>query len=84
MEAVEKLILDRKLKPVYDEKTGQNYVEYESAEGRHRIWIEDETSIKARAELARKYRLAGVATWQRGFQKPEIWQVLHDTLEARP
>ena len=84
MEAVEKLIRDRKLQPVYDAKTGQNYVEYETAEGRHRIWIEDETSIKARAELARKLKLAGVATWQRGFQKPGIWQVLHDTLEARP
>jgi spore germination protein YaaH len=84
MEAVEKLIRDRKLKPVFDERTGQNYVEYETSEGRHRIWIEDETSIKARAELARKYGLAGVATWQRGFQKPEIWQVLHDALEARP
>lgn len=84
MEAIEKLIRDRGLKPTYDNSTGQNYVEYETEEGRHRIWIEDETSIKARAELARKYKLAGVATWQRGFQKPEIWQVLHDTLEARP
>ena len=84
MEAVEKLIRERNLKPVYDESTGQNYVEYETEEGRHRIWIEDEASIKARAELARKYGLAGVATWQRGFQKPGIWQVLHDALEARP
>mgnify|MGYP001232464059 CR=1 FL=1 len=84
MEAVEKLIRDRNLRPVYDERTGQNYVEYETEEGRHRIWIEDETSIRARAELARKYRLAGVATWQRGFQKPGIWQALHDALEARP
>nr|WP_213483186.1 glycosyl hydrolase family 18 protein [Thermobacillus xylanilyticus] len=84
MEAIEKLIRERGLKRTYDDSTGQNYVEYETEEGRHRIWIEDETSIKARAELARKYKLAGVATWQRGFQKPEIWQVLHDTLEARP
>jgi spore germination protein YaaH len=84
MEAVEKLIRDRGLAPAYDESTGQNYVEYETEEGRHRIWIEDETSIRARAELARKYGLAGVATWQRGFQKPAIWQVLHDALEARP
>ncbi|OUM97323.1 MAG: glycosyl hydrolase [Thermobacillus sp. ZCTH02-B1] len=84
MEAVEKLIRERGLRPVYDEDAGQNYVEYETEEGRHRIWIEDETSIRARAELARKYGLAGVATWQRGFAKPEIWQVLHDTLEARP
>lgn len=84
MEAVEKLIRERNLQPAYDEKTGQHYVEYVTEEGRHRIWIEDETSIKARAELARRLGLAGVATWQRGFAKPEIWRVLHDALEARP
>lgn len=84
MEAVEKLIRDRGLQPEFDPKTGQNYVEYETDEGLNRIWIEDETSIRARAELVKKYGLAGVASWQRGFQKPGIWQVLHETLESRP
>jgi len=83
MESIDKLIAERKLKPVFDEKTGQHYVEYEEDGARNRIWIEDETSVRARAELARKYGLGGVATWQRGFQKPAIWQALHEALEAR-
>lgn len=84
MQAVEKLIQDRKLKPVYEAESGQHYVEYTSEDGRHRIWIEDETSIEARAALVKKYDLGGVATWQRGFQKPAIWQTLHDALSIRP
>jgi spore germination protein YaaH len=84
METIDKLIAERKLKPVFDEAAGQHYVEYEEDGARHRIWIEDETSIRARGELAKTYGLGGVATWQRGFQKPAIWQALHEALESRP
>lgn len=84
MEAVEELITERKLKPVYQQATGQNYVEYTENGALIRIWIEDETSMKARAELVKKYGLAGVASWQRTFQKPGIWNTIQDTLNLRP
>lgn len=84
MEAVKSIISEKKLKPVFDEAAGQNYVEYTEDGVHKRIWIEDEVSMKARVEIVRKYDLAGVATWQRTFQTPSIWTVIDETLSKRP
>ncbi|WP_239618424.1 glycosyl hydrolase family 18 protein [Cohnella mopanensis] len=83
MEAVAKLITDKKLKPSYSEETGQNYIEFKEGKLVKKIWIEDASSIKARAELARKYNLAGVASWRRGFETNDIWGTLDKTLQNR-
>ena len=39
--------------PHYDEVTGQNYAEYYAADTKstYRIWLEDEQSLKKRAEI---------------------------------
>ncbi|RXZ79844.1 glycosyl hydrolase [Paenibacillaceae bacterium] len=84
METVDKLVIEKKLTPVYQPEVGQHYVEYMEDGALRRIWIEDETSVKARAQLVKKYDLGGVATWQRAFQKPEIWPVLDDVLQSHP
>lgn len=83
MKVVEDLIAEKGLVPVYDEKTGQHYVEYREDGKTIKIWIEDEVSMKNRIDLVMKYDLAGVASWSRGFEKPEIWSVIRDTLEQR-
>lgn len=84
METITKLIKDKGLKPVYSAETGQNYVEYTEDGKLNRIWIEDETSIKARIELVKKYDLAGVASWRRGYETPNIWETIKQTMEKRP
>jgi len=84
MSSASKIIEEKKLKPVYSEETGQNYVEYTDAGAKQRIWLEDATSIQARVELAKKYDLAGVATWRRGFETANIWPVIQETLNKRP
>lgn len=84
MEAVQKIIAERKLKPVLDGKAGQHYVEYTEDGALKRIWIEDALSVQARVALAKKYNLAGVATWQRAFQSDDIWQVIHQSLTKLP
>lgn len=84
MEAVKAILAEKKLKPVFDEAAGQNYVEYTEDGALKRIWIEDEVSMKARVALVRKYDLAGVATWQRSFQTPSIWAVIDESLSKRP
>lgn len=84
MDRVKQIIADKKLTPVLDEKAGQNYVEYTEDGALQRIWIEDDLSMSARVALARKYDLAGVATWQRTFQTASIWQTIHDALTKRP
>ncbi|PZD95755.1 glycosyl hydrolase [Paenibacillus sambharensis] len=84
MEAAEELIREKKLKPVFQPETGQNYVEYKEDGALNRIWLEDETSMAARIALVRKYDLGGVASWQRSFQKPAIWPVIEEGLNKRP
>ncbi|MFD1954325.1 glycosyl hydrolase family 18 protein [Paenibacillus thailandensis] len=83
MEQVRSIIAEKKLKPAYDADSGQNYVEYKEGNALNRIWIEDEVSIKARVALARKYGLAGVATWQRGFQADDIWKTIQEALQGQ-
>jgi spore germination protein YaaH len=84
METVRKLLADKGLKPVFLPDIGQNYVEYEENGALNRIWIEDEVSMTARAELVRKYDLAGIAAWRRGFEIPDIWGVIEETLKEKP
>lgn len=84
MGTVQGIIKDKKLTPVLSEQTGQHYVEYKEGNTLKKIWIEDAHSIKARAELVKKYNLAGGATWRRGFETQDIWPVLDQTMQSRP
>lgn len=84
MSAVNRIIEEKKLKPQLSEETGQHYVEYKEGDSLMRIWLEDAMSIQARAELVKKYDLAGAATWRRGFETSDIWPVLDETLQGKP
>lgn len=84
MEGVQKLIKDKNLSPVYLPEAGQNYAEYTEGGKQIRVWIEDEISMKARMELVKKFDLAGVASWRRGFERPQIWKTIADSLDKRP
>ena len=33
--------------------------------------------------LVEKYNLAGVAAWRKGFEKPEVWQLLEEKLNSK-
>ncbi|TNJ62317.1 glycosyl hydrolase [Paenibacillus hemerocallicola] len=84
METIDKLIKDKGLKPTFSQESGQNYIEYTEDGKVMKVWIEDETSMKARIELVKKYDLAGVASWRRGYETANIWDVIKQTLEKRP
>jgi len=64
------------LTPRRDPASGQNYVEFTRGATTFKLWLEDETSLQARLTLAQKYRLAGVASWQRGYAEPWVWELL--------
>ncbi len=84
MEGIEDLLKQQGAEPVWDEQAGQFYAEYTTQEGRFRTWLEEETSMASRIHLARKYDLAGVASWRRGFERPEIWHTIEQVLTQRP
>ncbi|WP_238162718.1 glycosyl hydrolase family 18 protein [Cohnella sp. AR92] len=81
MDSVNKLLAEKKLTPKLSEETGQNYVEFKEEGATKKIWIEDASSIRKRAELVKKYSLAGAASWRRGFESSDIWAALDKALQ---
>lgn len=84
MSRQERTIREQNLTPVFLEDVGQNYVEYKDGNATKKIWMEDAVSMKLRVELVKKYDLAGIASWRRGYESPDIWTVIEETLNQRP
>lgn len=82
MDMPQRMIKEKTLTPIFSEETGQHYIEYEEDGKLKKIWIEDETSIRARMELVNKYQLGGVASWRRGFENPQTWTWIDSMLHA--
>jgi len=40
-------------------------------------------SMEKRMELVKKYDLAGVAAWRRGFETPDIWTVIEAGVQRK-
>lgn len=76
MQSIRDIIKKQKVTSTYDEAAGQNYVEYTEDGMKKRIWIEDETSIKARVALSKQLKLAGTGAWARSFAVSDIWDAL--------
>lgn len=76
MSAVDKVIAVNGLEPVWDENTGQYYIEYAKDGITYKSWIEEERSIEEKLKLINEYKLAGVAAWKIGLEKSSIWDVI--------
>lgn len=76
MDAVLAMLAKHNVTPVYDPRTGQNYATWKDGEAVIRVWLEDETSMRQRIELVHKYRLAGIAAWQRTQANATIWEAI--------
>lgn len=79
MQEVKKWLTDNGLTPAYDEESGQNYAELyvEDEQTTYKVWLEDELSLRKRAELAQNYQLAGIASWSRYFADETAWTALN-------
>jgi len=84
MHQIEQILEERGVEPEMDKDTGQYYAEYEENDKTYRVWLENEASMEQRVELVNEYELAGLAAWRRGFERPEIWDVIEETLEKHP
>ena len=78
MNLAEKAYKKANAKPSFDKATGQNYVTWEKKDITYQMWLEDETSIKSRLELTKKYKLGGNAYWALGQEKDSIWNVIEE------
>jgi spore germination protein YaaH len=81
MSKMKEWLAEHKLKPTYDAASGQNYAQLfiEKENATYKVWLEDELSLKKRAEIMMKYQLAGVASWSRFFADETAWAALHNT-----
>ena len=64
----------------WDDELKQNYVEYSVGNDTRKIWIEDIESLKAKVSLITENNLAGVASWQKGMETEEFWEMLKEEL----
>lgn len=76
MNAAEKDLADGGGEKIWQEDIGQYYGTYENGNGFVRIWLEEERSMETKLNAMNEAGLAGVACWQLGFEKPEIWDVI--------
>lgn len=60
----------------WSEETSQYYSEFVLEDGSYKIWLEEETSIDAKAKLIKTYDLAGIACWKLGLESNNIWDVI--------
>lgn len=81
MEAAEKWIAEHGAQVRVDEVSGQHYAELRENDVLYRIWLEDQFSLTNRIALMKKYKLAGIAAWRRGFEKPEIWPLMSNLVK---
>lgn len=81
MQTAQKTIEDAGAEIVYDERSGQNYAKWSRDGITYEIWIEDSVSVEARIELMKKYNLAGIASWSKGFETSDIWKVIEEAME---
>jgi len=86
--SVDELIERRGAEPVFSERTGESLFEYqlEITDGvdtcvqTRRVHYVDGAGIALRMDLARRYRLDGVALWAFGFDDDEVWEAILPTV----
>jgi len=67
-------------KKVWDDNLKQYVSEYTKNGKKYKVWIEDETSIKAKLSLIEQYDLAGAAYWKKDGEPNSIWSMISETL----
>ncbi len=64
----------------WNDDVKQYYIEYEKNGATYKMWLEEETSIKAKFDLMNEYKLAGAAYWQKDFENDSIWKVVKEEI----
>ncbi len=76
MAEAEKVITAAGAQISVDPETGQNYAQWEADGGTYKVWLEDEYALEAKLKLIKSNKLAGVAEWRLGFEKPDTWDLI--------
>ncbi|MFV0528298.1 MAG: glycosyl hydrolase family 18 protein [Lachnospiraceae bacterium] len=80
MSRAAELISDKQDVTFFDSDAGQNYAEWEDGSDFYQVWMEDETSVKERVDLAQEYEAAGIGAWKIGLETDGVWSIITDTM----
>ncbi|WP_432403811.1 glycosyl hydrolase family 18 protein [Wukongibacter sp. M2B1] len=83
MKVARKILGRDDITKVWDEEAGQYYISYVENNKLNKIWFEDAKSIKLKTDLVKKFNLAGVAAWRRGFETEEIWSTIDSNINEK-
>lgn len=61
---------------IYDEDSGQNYIEIKEGNKTFKIWLEDKLSIEKRINLINDYNLKGIAGWRKDYEESFYWDLI--------
>ncbi len=64
----------------YDTKHKLTKYSWTKDDNEYVLWLEDANSIRERVKLSKKYNLAGVASWRRGFETDDVWLAIIEEL----
>lgn len=76
MVQAQNVLSDYQVQPKWDEKTKQYYGQFEKDGAVYKMWLEEDESIEEKMKLIDKAKVAGVAGWKLGLEKPSVWNVI--------
>jgi spore germination protein YaaH len=76
MKEIPNIIQTKQVTQTWDDTAQQYKLSYTDNEFTYLLWIENDESVKARLNLAKKYELAGVAAWRLGYDYPDLWKTI--------
>lgn len=76
MKDLPSLIASKNATKTWDAKFKQYRVEYSQDGYNYVFWLEDESTVKERLDIAKKYNLAGVAAWRLGYDSADLWKMM--------
>lgn len=80
METALGYIYEFNIQPEYDARYMLNRYIWTDGKKNYEMWLENADTIRNRVILAKKYGLAGVASWRRGFETADVWYAIYDEL----
>ena len=76
MTAAKQYAADNGMELSWDEAAGQYYGELELDGIFKQLWLEDESSLKAKMDAVLENAAGGIAVWRLGYDSAEAWKVL--------
>lgn len=64
----------------FDEQYGLCKYFWNDSEYEYVFWMENADTIAQRVSMANEYKLAGTASWRKGFETADVWNRINETL----